>query len=157
MESADFESILEALARHDVEFILVGALSAVVQGAPLTTFDVDVVHDRSPANIERLLAALDDLDARYRNKPEIVPDETYLIGPGHQLLQTRFGPLDVLGEIEDSLDYSALEPHATPMLIGEHEILVLSAKKYLEFKRESSRAKDLAMVPLLEALLDEAE
>jgi hypothetical protein len=31
-ESADFETILTTLARHDVDFVLVGALAAVVQG-----------------------------------------------------------------------------------------------------------------------------
>ena len=41
---SDFLSILNALSVHDVEFIVVGGISAVLQGAPISTFDLVVVH-----------------------------------------------------------------------------------------------------------------
>ncbi len=47
--------ILRALTDGDVRFIVVGGIAAVAQGAPVVTFDVDVVHDRSPENVRRLL------------------------------------------------------------------------------------------------------
>ena len=43
-------SILGALLGEGVEFVLVGALAAVAQGAPLRTHDVDVVHARTREN-----------------------------------------------------------------------------------------------------------
>jgi hypothetical protein len=48
-------SILGALLGEGVEFVLVGALAAVAQGAPLTTHDVDIVHARTPENLDRLM------------------------------------------------------------------------------------------------------
>jgi hypothetical protein len=39
---------LRALHAGGVEFILVGGLAAVLQGAPIDTFDIDVVHSRDP-------------------------------------------------------------------------------------------------------------
>ena len=51
---ADLGAILEGLATADVKFILVGGLAAVIQGAPVTTLDVDIVHERSAENIARL-------------------------------------------------------------------------------------------------------
>lgn len=51
MESADFESILKVLVEEEVDFVLVGALSAVLQGAPIMTFDVDIVHSRAEDNV----------------------------------------------------------------------------------------------------------
>ena len=42
MASRSFRSILQALAGHEVRFVLVGAVSAVLQGAPINTFDLDV-------------------------------------------------------------------------------------------------------------------
>jgi hypothetical protein len=45
----------------------VGGVAAVLEGAPISTFDLDIVHDRSPENVTRLLSALADLDARYRD------------------------------------------------------------------------------------------
>jgi hypothetical protein len=51
-------TLLARLAASSAEFLLVGGLAAVAQGAPLATVDVDVVHRRSPANADRLLAFL---------------------------------------------------------------------------------------------------
>ena len=66
MRTADFLGILEVLADRDVDFIVVGALSAAIQGAPVTTFDLDIVHSRTPDNLDRLLSALESLNAYYR-------------------------------------------------------------------------------------------
>jgi hypothetical protein len=58
--------LLGVLARHRVDFIVVGGIAAVTQRAPVNTFELDVVHARTPGNIERLLGALRELDAVYR-------------------------------------------------------------------------------------------
>jgi hypothetical protein len=91
--------ILKVLTQHRVDFIVVGGVSAVLHGAPVTTFDLDVVHARNRENVARMLSALEELEAVYRVQPErqLRPDESNLTGPGHQLLLTKFGPLDVLG------------------------------------------------------------
>jgi hypothetical protein len=39
----DFPDILRALTLHEVEFILVGGVAAILQGAPVATFDLDIV------------------------------------------------------------------------------------------------------------------
>jgi hypothetical protein len=44
--AADVTPILSVLRRHGVRFVVVGGVAAVVEGAPITTFDVDVVHER---------------------------------------------------------------------------------------------------------------
>src|SRR3990172_7895198 len=92
-------TLLARLAASGTEFVLVGGLAAVAQGAPLTTIDVDVVHRRDPANVERLLAFLGTIDARYRGRPAgegLRPSRGAPLGDGHQLLVTALGPLDVL-------------------------------------------------------------
>ena len=49
------------------------------------------------------------LDASYRGHPkQIKPDIESLASPGHHLLITRFGPLDLLGTIEKDLGYADL-------------------------------------------------
>jgi hypothetical protein len=55
-------AILRALVEHHVDFIVVAGVGAVLQGAAIATFDLDVVHSAEAANVERLLAAL----ARWR-------------------------------------------------------------------------------------------
>jgi len=44
----------------------VGGVSAALQGAPVVTIDLDLVHSREQKNVSRLVTALADLEARYR-------------------------------------------------------------------------------------------
>jgi hypothetical protein len=52
-EARALTSILDVLLQERVEFVLVGELAAVAQGAPVTTHDVDIVHARTPENLDR--------------------------------------------------------------------------------------------------------
>jgi hypothetical protein len=47
--SVRFVDALEVLGRHRVRFIVVGGVAAVLGGAPVSTFDLDIVHDRGRA------------------------------------------------------------------------------------------------------------
>lgn len=42
----DLFGLLQALAEQRVDFIVIGGVAAVLQGAPIATFDLDVVHSR---------------------------------------------------------------------------------------------------------------
>ena len=64
----DFLEILKVLTKHKVDFIVVGGVYAVLHGAPVTTFDLDIVHSRSSQNLSRLMSALNELDAFYRGR-----------------------------------------------------------------------------------------
>ena len=93
MKSARFAETLRVLAQHQVEFIVVGMAAGVLQGVPLTTLDVDIVHRRTRENVGRLLAALTALHAVDRGDPRnLAPSESHLIGPGHQLLSRPLKP-----------------------------------------------------------------
>lgn len=65
--SVRFVDALTALTRHRVQFVVVGGVAAVLGGAPVSTFDLDIVHARTPDNVAALSAALLDLDARDRD------------------------------------------------------------------------------------------
>jgi hypothetical protein len=54
-ENAGLSALLEGLINAEIEFILVGGLAAVVQEAPITTMDVDIVHRQTAENIDKLL------------------------------------------------------------------------------------------------------
>lgn len=62
----DVEAILRALNSRGVEYIVVGGICAALHGAPVATYDLDIVHSRAPGNVSRLRDALDELDAFYR-------------------------------------------------------------------------------------------
>lgn len=149
---------LRALADGGVDFILVGGVAAVACGVPVNTFDVDVVHSREPANIERLLAVLESIDAVYRIQPErrLKPNATHLAGFGHQNLETRLGWLDVLGSIGRGRTYDDLLPHTIQMDIGDGlRVKVLDLETLIAVKEEVGGEKDRAVLPILRATLQE--
>jgi len=155
MASPNLESLLATLASNDVEFIVVGLLAAVAQGAPVTTHDLDIVHRRTPENIARILdVLLNKLDARHRGRQDVLrPTAEILAGPGHSLLQTNAGPLDVLGAIEGGRDYDALLPTSRRIEISGHPVYVLDLATLIDLKRSSPRLKDQMVLPLLEETL----
>ena len=159
MASPSLESLLETLATSDVEFIVVGLLAAVAQGAPVTTHDLDIVHRRTPENIAKLVDVLvNTLDAQYRGRTDVLrPTPEILAGTGHSLLKTRLGPLDVLGAIEGGRDYEALLPASRRIEISGYPVYVLGLAMLIELKRGSTRLKDQLVLPVLEETLRQSE
>lgn len=147
-------TLLRELVASEVRFILVGGLAAVAQGAPITTFDVDIVPDRGAENVHRLQSFLAAHDARYRGRADVLrPEFDALAGLGHNLLMTNLGPLDVLGAIEYGDDYGALKPNCVVVPLGQHTVEVLSLRSIVERKRASPHIKDKRMLPILESVL----
>lgn len=153
----DFFAILHTLAEHGAAFIIVGGVSAALHGALYATADVDIVHSRDAANVERLLRALDALEARYRIRPDLKPNASHLSSPGHQLLMTPLGPLDVLGVIGSDWSYETLLPHSEEMDIGGRKMLVLDLPTLIRTKEEAGNDKDRAVLPLLRRTLAERD
>jgi hypothetical protein len=153
-----FKEALEVLVHHHVDFVVVGGVAAVLGGAPISTFDLDIVHDRSPTNVARLLSALSDLDARYRDLTGRVlrPEPRALEGEGHHLLLTRCGPLDVLGNIGLGRSYQDLIADSIKLPLGEMTICVLGLEALIRAKIEAGRDKDRAVLPILRRTLEES-
>lgn len=154
----DFQRIIRVLLDYDVDFIVVGALSAVFQGAPVSTFDIDIVHRRSGENIDRLLNALRELNAQYRRPDDrtLTPDRDALAGDGHHLLQTDAGPLDVLGTIEDSWSYVDLLEYRVELEFEGNSVDALSLRKYIDFVEQSDRSDDHAKLAVLRETLEQS-
>ncbi len=157
--SVDLGAILEGLTEAGVDFILVGGLAAVVQGAPVTTMDVDIVHNQSPKNIARLLSFLKSIDAIHRRPDDkvIEPKEGDISGMGHALFTTRLGPLDVLSVIEEGRAYGDLLDHTVEIEFRGHTIRVLNLKMLIQLKRTSTDPKDIQRLPVLEETLRQLE
>jgi hypothetical protein len=157
---ADFRGILQTLADHGADFLVIGGIAAVLQGATVTTFDLDVVHSRSPENLNRVLTALQALDAFYREQPQrrLRPDISHLASAGHQLLMTRFGPLDLLGTVTGGRAYETLLPHSVELQVGGAlRVRVVDLTTLIQLKEELGRDKDRAILTILRRTLEEKE
>jgi predicted nucleotidyltransferase len=151
-------AMIRALHDAGVEFVVVGGLSAVLNGAPVNTFDIDVVHRRTPENVDRIMPVLETLDAVYRIQPErrLRPAESALVSAGHQNLITKYGPLDLLGTIGNDLGYEELVPRSTEILVAEGvRVRILNLEALIEVKEQLNGEKDRAMLPILRHALEE--
>jgi hypothetical protein len=153
MATQSFRRILELFEQHGVEYVVVGGVAAVLQGAPVTTFDIDTLFKVDPANVGRLAKALAALEARYRERAELRPTEEDLAAGGHLLLMTSSGPLDVLGFIGGGKRYEDIAATATRVAVGGVSIRVLPIEALIEEKKALGRDKDLAVIRLLEGVL----
>lgn len=145
--------VIELLTRHRVDFIVVGMTAGVLQGAPAVTFDLDILYSRAPANVERLLAMLEEVDAVFRADPRhLRPLRSHLVTAGHKLLMTTLGIVDVLGSLGES-SYEDLLPDTIELDAEGMPFRVLSLEQLIVAKRLAGRPKDLAVLPLLEATL----
>jgi len=159
---APFRPALEVLTNHDVEFIVIGGVAANLQGASFTTSDLDIVYSRRPQNIQRLLLALQELDATFNDFAgrRIFPNESYLVTPRPKLLKTKFCLLDRLGTLsmeEDATGYEDLLPHTISMDLAGLTLTILSLEKVIEAKTKANRLKDNAVLPLLRAALERSK
>lgn len=69
-----FDALLRELAGHQVAFILVGGAAAIAHGSSRLTQDLDLVYERTPENIDRLVKALAAFGPYPQARPELHPD-----------------------------------------------------------------------------------
>jgi predicted nucleotidyltransferase len=158
-KSASLGEVLEGLLEAGVDFILVGGLAAVIQGAPVTTMDVDIVHSRSPENVAKLLSFLKSIGAFHRRLDSklIEPKEGDLSGRGHALFTTRLGPLDVLAVVEEGKSYDDLLTDTVEIEFRGHTLRVLDLRMLIQLKRTSTDPKDKQRLPVLMETLRQLE
>jgi hypothetical protein len=153
-----YADLLGALARANVDFILVGGLAATAHGSARLTQDIDVVYSRTPGNIDRLVEALQPHRPYLRGAPRDLPfawsAETVRRGLNFTLT-TALGDIDLLGEIAGGGDYRNLRPHTVRLELFGRSCLCLDLPTLVRVKRAAGRPKDFEAIAELEALLEE--
>jgi len=154
-----FRELLQLLVEGRVDFVIVGGVAAVLEGAPVSTFDLDVVYSLQESNLNRLVEVLTDLKAIYVDPAgrEIPPNVERLRGGGHHLLRSRYGRLDVLGSVGDELAFEDLLPSSRLHSIHGMEVSVLTLPAIISTKEHADRPKDRAVLDLLRQTLAQRE
>jgi len=132
-------------------------VAAILEGAPITTLDLDIVCRRDDDNLRRLASLLEELEALYRDPAgrEIRPTLDRLRSNKVNLLETRLGPLDVLQSIGSGWEWSDLVSRSHLLRVGDLEVQVLELSSIIESKEQADREKDRAMLPVLRRTLEE--
>lgn len=160
MPPADQDSpeILRVLAEHEVRFVLIGGLAAILQGSPYPTEDVDVTPERSAENLERLSRALTALGAKVYTSdvPEGLPFSHNADSLGSSAvwnLTTNHGRLDISFLPNGTEGFADLDGSARVIEIRGVEVHVADLADIIRSKQAANRPKDQRVLPTLREIL----
>lgn len=153
-EVATPRAILAALAKHEVEYLVLGGLAVIAHGYPRTTQDVDILPSPDAANLRRLGAALRELGATAAGtggaRFALGLSHPESLALGNYFLDTIHGGLDLVnGPRPDLLRYRRLAAGGIEVTVAEQTIRVISKDDLIAMKREAGRPKDLADIAAL--------
>jgi predicted nucleotidyltransferase len=155
----NFEILLNALASSGVSFVIIGGVAATVHGSARLTSDLDVVYERSPTNLQKLVTALVPLQPYLRGAPSGLPfkfDVETLRRGLNFTLTTTAGPLDLLGELTGVGTYRAVYEASEDVPLYGSAYRCINLDALIVSKRAAGRAKDLEAVAELELIRQEA-
>ena len=158
----DPECIFQVLAEHEVDYVLIGGLAAVLHGSPTLTNDADILPAQTEDNLTRLGAALRDLEAKVRSPdtPDGIPFEPHpelLRSMAMLNMTTRCGDLDLSFAPAAMDDYEEVAERAVTYDISGTRVLVASLDDVIRSKETAGRPKDEITLPTLRALREEIE
>ncbi len=143
------ERIAHALRSARLEAILIGNAAAALQGAPVTTLDFDFLFRKTAGNVRKIRAFADALGAVVL-RPYYPASDLYRVVDDEHGLQIGLMP-----RIHGVRSFESLRSRATELAVGDAGLLVADLGDILKSKRAAGRPRDLAVVPVLEATLDE--
>ena len=158
--AADLVGLLRTLSNAEVAYVIVGGVAANLHGALRTTLDLDVVYERSPENIARLVNALAPHRPYLRGAPAGLPfalDEATVVRGLNFTLITALGDIDLLGEVTGAGNYHEIVRDSQLVEVSGFSCLLVDLPTLIRMKRASGRPKDQESLAELEALLEERD
>lgn len=153
-----YDELLARLEATQVEFILVGGVAATAHGSTRVTLDLDILYSREPENLDRIVAALADLNPYLRGAPPGLPfrfePRTLAAGLNFTLTTDR-GDLDLLGVISGLGTFAEVLPESVEIEAFGRPLRCLSLDQLLQAKRAAGRPKDFEVIAELEEIRDE--
>lgn len=150
--------LFTTLARHQVRFVLIGALAGKLQGFPRETHDADITPLRDSTNLQRLAAALREMDARVYTEqiPEGLPFDCsaqMLVRADIWNLITKAGRLDLAFKPSGTEGYDDLSRHAVRFTVYGTELLAARLEDIIRSKEAADRPQDRQDVVVMREML----
>jgi predicted nucleotidyltransferase len=147
------DEIFGALARHRVDFVVIGGVAVQAHGYIRGTQDLDVIAEPTILNLTRLAEALHELEAELRVPGRISLDDPHALKRAPLVpVMTRFGPLDVVN-VEHVAgppsSYDALRAGALVVSLDGLEVPVAGLSDLIRMKRAAGRDQDLMDIEAL--------
>jgi len=143
------KGVFASFQKHDVKYLVIGGVAAVVHGVPRATFDLDILIEATQENAQHLLDALVAVNfgtATMISAKELVAHEI-------TIFQDRVR-IDVQTSTP-GIDFKSAWERRETMQYQEQSFYVVSRQDLIASKRAAGRSVDLEDVRLL--TLDDSE
>ncbi len=139
--------IAAAMEEAKLEAILIGNGAAALQGAPVTTMDLDFYYRDTPANRKKLSLVAERVSAKL-TQPSPDLSSVYRLDYGAVDFHVDFLPIAA-----GISSLASLRSRATLVEIEGRRLMVASLVDIIRSKRSSGRPKDNAVLDVLEKTL----
>jgi hypothetical protein len=136
--------VFSSLRKHQVNYIIIGGIAAILHGVPRATFDLDILIEATPDNAQRLLDAL--LDAGLGTAAMTTAEELL----AHEITIFRDRVQIDVQTSTPGIRFEEVWERREVMRYGRQAFYVLSRDDLIASKRASGRQQDLEDVRLLE-------
>jgi tRNA nucleotidyltransferase/poly(A) polymerase len=138
------QDVFASLEKHQVKYLVIGGIAAVLYGVPRATFDLDIIIEATPDNAQRLLDAF--IEAKMGTALLTSPDK--LLASEITMFEDRVR-IDVQTSTP-GINFEDAWQNKERMNYRGKEFYVVSRKDLIASKRAAGRKVDLEDVRLLE-------
>lgn len=138
------QGVFASFHSHDVRYVVIGGIAAVLHGVPRATFDLDVLIEPSSENASRLLSALESAGfgtATLTTAEELLRHEITVFNDRVRIDVQTSTP---------GLSFDDAWAHREEMVYNHQVFFVASLGDLIASKRAAGRPRDLEDVRLLE-------
>ena len=144
-------AVFACLSSHDVRYVVIGGIAAILHGVPRATFDLDLLIDPTPDNADRLLAALLEAGlgtAALTSRDDLLAHEITVFRDRVRIdVQTR----------TPGLAFADAWAHKVPFEFDGQELFAASRADVIAAKRAAGLPQDLEDVRILELTFGKVE
>lgn len=137
------------LAKHRLDAVLIGNAAAALQGAPVTTLDLDFFIRRTAHNVRKVRAIATDLKATI-DQPFYPASGLYRIAKPADDLQ-----FDFMVRISGIRSFEGVRARASVVEFGGSPLKVASLEDIIRSKEAADRLQDRAVLPILRRTVKE--
>jgi predicted nucleotidyltransferase len=146
-----FVAVARALRLHKLEAILIGNAAAALQGAPVTTIDLDFLIRKTAGNTRKLHAIARELEA-------VVYSPHYPVSGLFRIMRDTDGmQIDFMTQIHGIRSFNGVRSRSSVVEFDGEKIALASLADIIASKRAADRPQDRAVLHVLEKTLRNTE
>jgi hypothetical protein len=137
------QDVFASFEKHEVQYVVIGGIAAVLHGVPRATFDLDILIEATTVNAQRLLDAL--LDVNFGTASMITANEL----AAHEITVFRDRVRIDVQTFTPGLDFKTAWKNRITMDYKGQKFFVTSKDDLISSKKAAGRQVDLEDIRLL--------